>query len=337
MLSHLESGSDFLRTIYSPFFLSVFFFSSGYVYKHKDNFKTFLIKKVKGLLWPWFIFSILNIALSHVLTFNEHTEITTELLQNFMQVRGYGDQLWFIAALFAAFIPFYFLVRWHNASAKKNKDILFFVIVLILSMVSKVYSRLMNPELFPWKSTDLPWHLDYIFVAMFYMAIGYLFRIKLEEKFDKCNTRINRTILIAVYLVIVFFPSILNIELSGIFSFCYNYIISLLGIAAVISLCKVLPNNKYVSFVGQNTLTYFALHGKVYSLLQTLFRKFFGEAYAAILSNAATSSLFAIILTLLMSVILIIPAYIINRYLPFLLGRKLQKKGTKHPQDKDRA
>ena len=34
------------------------------------------------------------------------------------------------------------------------------------------------------------------------------------------------------------------------------------GIAFVVSLCKVMKTNRYISYVGANTLIYFALHGK---------------------------------------------------------------------------
>lgn len=44
-LSHLEGRTDVGLAFYTPFFLSVFFFAFGYVYKPKDNFKQFLYKK----------------------------------------------------------------------------------------------------------------------------------------------------------------------------------------------------------------------------------------------------------------------------------------------------
>lgn len=74
--------------------------------------------------------------------------------------------------------------------------------------------------------------------------------------------------------------------------------------------------------MGQNTLIYFAFHGKVYSLIQTVLRRFFGGIYGAILSNVIGSSLFAALFAFGLSVILIVPAYIINRWLPFVVGRE---------------
>ena len=106
MNSHLESVTEPVFTLYSPFYLSLFFFCSGYVYHHRPGFGVFLQKKVHQLLIPWFFLSTANILLSQILSFNEHGSLMKELFWNLLQIRGKGDGLWFIAALFVAFIPF---------------------------------------------------------------------------------------------------------------------------------------------------------------------------------------------------------------------------------------
>ncbi len=78
--------------------------------------------------------------------------------------------------------------------------------------------------------------------------------------------------------------------------------------------------NRYISFIGANTLTYFGLHGKLYAVIETVLGKF--SLYGALLDNAFTSSVVAIVITVAMSLILIVPAIIINRWLPWILGRK---------------
>ena len=112
MLSHLETRTDVWQAFYAPFFLSAFFFVSGYVYKPKDGFKQFLYKKLRQLFIPWLVFSVFNILLSQMLSFNEHESLLTELTWNFLQIRGHSDGVWFVAALFVTFIPFYFFIKW---------------------------------------------------------------------------------------------------------------------------------------------------------------------------------------------------------------------------------
>ena len=119
MLSHLETRTEIWSVFYSPFFLSAFFFTAGYVYKQRGDFKEFLHKKIRQLFVPWLVFSIFDLALSQVISFNAHESFLEELKWNFFQIRGQGDQIWFVAALFVAFIPFYFLIQCYEAKGQK--------------------------------------------------------------------------------------------------------------------------------------------------------------------------------------------------------------------------
>lgn len=111
ILSHLETCTNFWTAFYTPFFLTAFFFVSGYVYKPSVRFGELLYKKYRQLFIPWLVFSVLNLLLSQVLSFNVHGPLLNELMWNFFQIRGKGDGVWFVACLFVAYIPFYFFVK----------------------------------------------------------------------------------------------------------------------------------------------------------------------------------------------------------------------------------
>ncbi len=199
MLSHLESNTGILSTFYSPFFLTVFFFLSGYVYKQPESFKEHMIKKTKGLFVPWIIFSNFNILLSAVISLKGDRDPLSEVVWNFFQIRGMGDGIWFVAALFVAFVPFYFVIRW-------NKPINAILLSVCLSLVSVLYTSLMNPELLPWGAVALPWHIEYMFQAMLWMVLGYYFKRYVESAFDKFNSTAKRTALWVTYLIMAFIP-----------------------------------------------------------------------------------------------------------------------------------
>jgi hypothetical protein len=230
---------------------------------------------------------------------------------NWLQIRGKNDGLWFVAALFVAYIPFYFFV-------KQKRPCTMITLSFLLSVISIVYTKAVNPEFFPWNTTSLPWHIEYIFQAMLWMILGYYFKIYGEHIFDKHNTKLTCVFLWMAYLFIIYafsgdYPDLINIPLG--------YFVSALGVLSIISLCKLVKGNKYFLFVGSNTLTFFGLHGKVYAVLEKMMEVFAGELYQAILESNLASNLFAIMLTVLLSLILIIPAMIINRWFPWLLGR----------------
>ena len=163
MFSHLDANTNLMWTFCSPFFLSAFFFVSGYVYKQKGNFKSFIYNKIRQLFIPWLFFSVFNIILSHVLTFNYHSDLITELKWNFLQIRGCGDGIWFVAALFVAFIPFYFFIDRFEKASKSSSGRTACIIAIISSwvpsVISVVYSYKMPSDIYPW-------HIEYIFQAM---------------------------------------------------------------------------------------------------------------------------------------------------------------------------
>ena len=328
MNSHLETNTYLLSLVFTPFFLTLFFFSSGYVYRHNYNFTKFLGKKITQLFIPWFVFSVLNIVLSQVISFNEHADFKSEFFWNLVQIRGKDDGLWFVSALFVTFIPFYFFINWFQKTSVKKKYCVIVVASLFLSIMSSYYYIAMDPTLLPWNSVALPWHLEYIFVAMFYMVLGYLFRTRFELFFDRYNTPRFRYAIWIVFLGTILLEY--KIPSTGLRDIAMTYVCQILGIMAVISVCKVLPANKFVLYIGQNTLLCFALHGKVYGVLQTVFKKFMPILYQNILGNLFASTLFSIALTFALCGILIIPIWIINHWFPFLIGRKLIRKVGNH-------
>ena len=105
--SHLESAVDEFSCLIVPIMLPGFLFASGYAHRSGQDFKSFFIKKFRTLFVPWLILSIFDISLSQIASFGEHNYFY-ELGWNFLQIRGRNDQLWFVAALFTAYIPFYF-------------------------------------------------------------------------------------------------------------------------------------------------------------------------------------------------------------------------------------
>lgn len=325
MLTHLESSTEPLRALFSPFFLTLFFFCSGYVYKADNSFGKFFVKKVKQLFVPWLILSTANILMSQILSFNEHKPLAEELFWNYLQIRGMDDGVWFVAALFVAFVPFFFFIKWYQKKSYSLKRAgLLIGIGFILSFLSNLYGYVMDPTILPWGSVALPWHIEYIFIAMFYMLMGYLFRHLFENKFDIWNTTAFRFLLWAVYVAVICVDHCYSGN-NVFLRIVLGYTSSILGIGAVISVCKILKPNKYILYIGQNSLLCFALHGKVYSLIQTVLKKFAGKLYFAILDNVLASSVFAILFTFVLSFILIVPIYIINHYFPFVIGRPYRK------------
>ena len=315
IISHLESVTPELTAFYKPFFLTLFFFLSGYVYKKPESFKEHLKKKYKGLFVPWFIFSNLNIILSLIISLKGDRNIQQEVVLNLLQIRGFGDGIWFVAALFVAYIPFFYI----NQIKKPSNRLFTFGVIAI---IGELYRHLFPYDFWPWGSNALPWHLEDVGYAMIWMALGYCFKTEWEKAFDDKNTARNRFLICLLYFAMIITPFYVEQKILSIF---LEYISSIVGVTLIISFCKVLKTNWYISFVGANTLIYFALHGKVYAVIEKVLQVKAASMYSYCLSNDFISSVLAIIIGLLISVILIVPALIINRWFPWMIGRSTKR------------
>ena len=311
MLSHLQSGRSIPQALYQPFFLTGFLFAAGYVYRAGSDFKGFLKKKLQGLFVPWLVFSVGNILLSQVFSFQAHGPVWQELKWNFLQIRGEGDGLWFLAALFVAFVPFYWLIRSHEQKETDGAMGLL-LLTLGLSVLSDLYT--MSEIRLPWGTTALPWHLEYVCRAVFFMTVGYLSR---KHGFSPNGILAGGIYFLAVLPEFLAWPLPMAVELIR------SYTAQLAGVYALANLSRCLPGSRLMSCIGGNTLLCFALHGKVLSALEWTLRHF--DWYAAVLQQPVCAGLLALGLTALMALILLLPIWIINRWFGFLLGRKRRK------------
>lgn len=310
----MVGSTDVVADFYRPFFLTMFFFLSGYLYKQPISFGEHLRKKAVALLIPWFTFGTINILLSQIMSYKEKKNIVIAFEHMWLQVRGLDDWMWFVAALFVAYIPFYFFAK------NKNKWTSL-AVSLVLLILSTLYSQLMPDSVFPWGKNGLPWHIEYMFVAMFYMLLGYYYKQHFEGLIDT-NKRFVRMILLwGIYILIVYICFDNNILNAG-----WEFVCSLVGIGALINTCKSIHSNRYFDFVGANTLIYLGIHGKVSAFIEAVVKKMLGSTYSGIMQSHVLSNIEAFSLTILISVVLILPTIIIQRYFPWMIGKKYSRK-----------
>lgn len=315
-----------------PFFLNMFSFAAGYVYFHRRGFRAFFVKKLRQLWVPWLFFSVLTISMAHVLSFHAHERLIVELGRNMLQIMYYGSEMWYVAALFVAFLPFYFFIDAYERSplSPSKKAARLTLVSFALCMAGYALSQFGPRDLFPWSRPELPltlpWHLEYMFQAMFFMVLGYLFRLRWEPCFDRVDGPLLCLGLWAAYLVLIFaFPPTGSLSPAGRLLLYAPR--ALCGGAAVISLSKRLRPNAYTRFVGGNTLSYYGLHGKAESLVQAVLQRINEPEYLELVwGDHPEALLYALAEALLVSVLLIPAVWLINRFLPFAVGRRRRQR-----------
>lgn len=318
MATHFSFNNHELRMIYYPFFLVLFYFCSGYCYRRKGSFKEHFVSKVKQLLIPWFVFSYGNIILSEIMSFKEHEGFLTELWKNALQVRGYGDRLWFLSSLFVAYLAFYFVEKRIKDSSSLKRCLIIFS---ILYVCRELYVFYYDGSVFFWGRPDLPWRLDYLPNMLLYMLFGYAFRHYYENSFDKYNSLRLRICLTLVYLVAINYSFSTDYVFTNVINIGFDYVKHLLGSIMVVAWCKTVKTNVYLSFVGQNTLTYFCIHNKFVTLFEVLMFAVVPGLESVLLNNVFLGAAGCIVGALIISVVLIIPTKVLIRFFPKLIGR----------------
>lgn len=327
MANHTQYTTAKLDSFVAPFYLNMFSFAAGYVYVHRAGFGKFFRRKLQQLFVPWLCLSLLTIGLGQLLSFHEHAPLGRLLLDNLLQIHYRGDEMWYVAALFAGFLPFYFLIALLERRAEKRRRRAWGLLLLLfaLALAGDAFVMFVPPEHVPGcygpAPAALPWHLEYLGTMLFYMLLGYLFRGRAEAAFDRHNGRWTCALLLALFL---FVNMSLPWKLGGIFGvprLFFQHLCAVLSLAALTSLAKLLPSNAFVRMVGENTILYYGLHGKVESLVQMPLARFWPAAAALRWTDLPASAAVAVVIALLVAVLLAPVVAAIRRWLPFLAGK----------------
>ena len=331
MTNHTQFSTDHFDSFVTPFYLNIFSFVAGYVYCHRAGFSRFFRKKVQQLFIPWLCLSVLSIVSAGLFSLNRHAPVATRLFENLLQIHYRNDEMWYVAALFAAFLPFYFVVGCYerDRGGKGRRGLLllaglFALVVLCDSFVMFVPAERV-PGARPGFPAALPWHLEYLPNMLFYMLLGYLFRRHGEEGFDRRNRGGVGLALLALYYLL---DMVLPLRVGGIYGFpriLFQHLCALTALCALIALCKKLPSNAFVRTVGQNTILYYGLHGKVESVVQWMIGRTLPGVYALRWSGTHLSAVIAVAIALLVGVLLLPVIWLIRRYLPFLAGKSRRR------------
>lgn len=306
ILNHLD-GPDFYGRITYPFELAGFFFASGYTFNPRNNFRDFLVAKLKTLVLPIFIFGLINTLIS---SFFKESNIADRIIGIIIQVPGKWDDLWFIACLFSMELIFYFTLK---AGRNFMSQCCIYLSLPILGYLSMTYS-----------SFRFPWHLENACIMIPFMWLGHMLKLQSNRNGNDTSGKTLRICLMALSFV-VYLSSIsarknypIDIHLLDYGNFLIFAVSALSGLCLTTCLSKFLESFKnsillkFLSFIGINTLVYYAFQSKVISLIQLLCSGigFDSESYTGV-----------IVCCLIVNVILMIPAAIIRKYFPFMLGK----------------
>ena len=296
------------RHFFTPFFLTMFFFVSGYTFSIQDRFFVFLRKKCRRLLLPLFFLGGTRLLASIVL-FDSGKRLSMfprRLAGLFLQRSGIYDEMWFLSCLFVSCMIFYGILtaasRITDTRSSEHRLIFLFSSVCLLLGFFIIYAL----------KIKLPWETELALVMTEYTALGYLYR-QYEAVVDAWKK--TPLLFCCVFYAFLTFrledDTDIHMETFGNpFLFLF---LSFLIILPVLYLCKALSKTRLhgiLSFLGQNTLFYFAFGGFIRIFFYAVTDRFgFHNPY-----------LLSILCALITAALMAVPAQIVHTYFPWMIG-----------------
>lgn len=301
VILHHSGAPEEYQKFLSPFFLSGFFFISGYLFSNPNkefDWKLKFIRIFETLVIPYFIYWAISYFLKVVYTevwLKDNYDIFIPFLKDLLL----GKKLWFMSALIVSEIVLVFILP-----LIRNSSIV--IAIMALSFIGL------------WHFTPLsklgvfyPWYINNACIAIFFMLCGILFRknkILEQDKLLSC----------AVPIYIVLFVADIYFDITGIM-FASNYFNNILifivyaiaGILGLVFICK-----RYIS--GENLLSYYGRNSLlIYFFCNQIIILCF-KITSPININWYIKSL---IITLMVCIAITIPVYISNKLFPWMCGK----------------
>lgn len=308
---HAYPGTNYLiRKYIYTFHMPFFFFLSG-INSKKDlelDFKSFVNKKIKTLVIPYFILNIIGIVIQLVLSHFgvvEHISLLELILGTF-----YSHDLvyttplgptWFLATLFLVQLLFYMI----NKISNNDKDL--FIMTTICALIGYLNS-ISKYEIYG------PWHIETVFTAVLFYFLGYIFmkNIHLFESLFKNKKAMLCLGILLFGVSLIFFKDNQKISMhsnqyGAILSFYIACLSIIFGLILFVNL--FLKKSFFFKQVGEQSLFFLCYHNLFISLYRHFFPIFLKD------------DLYFLILAIIVSIILFPLSYIVPKYCSVLLGK----------------
>lgn len=260
-------GVESVSNIVSMYHVAVFFIVSGFTLNVKKyDFSSFCQKKFFRLMIPYFVTSIFLIIIS---CFNQIFIIKNPTIENISNQIYTGiinlifssganiqfgnlyigtciGAIWFLPALFFSLIVAYKLIK--NYDEKRS-----LLIAFMLSFISYVSTSYFF----------LPFSIQPALFSLPFVLIGYIFRK--NDYFDKIFKTNNKFYLLIISILISFYSYITsNNVISFVQSTAPDFFITIMSSLAssfiIIYIAIKCENNKFLEYLGRNSLIVLCVH-----------------------------------------------------------------------------
>lgn len=293
--------------------IPLFFAISGYLF-HADgytSFGKFVWAKFRRLMIPYFCLAVLSSLCLSAGKFLFLNESIGDLVRTYARNLLTGETLWFVPCLFWVEILLYGI---HQA-ARNSAKLPGWAVHVGLTALSLAASL-------PWTLTgrSLPWNPNIALAMVFFAQLGYLLR-RYEDRL--LSARLWQALaVVALYCLLCIIEirtglGKINVKGSRWPCLPLNLLTCATGVFGLFLLFPKLPIPRFAVFMGQNTLVWYAFHQFFQMGAAMILLKVF-----SFLPDPEVSVPMGVIVALVACIFCSIASLIINRFFPFMVGRK---------------
>ncbi len=252
---HTLRGGMLTTWLYS-FHVPLFFFLSGVTFHYESyQLKEFIMKRLKVLLFPFLIWALISIVIFTIISDFVFVESSlcfgkTNPFVNILM--GYCDvnsPLWFLPCLFITELLMWFVIKIYYRIGKW-----FCLWVGLISLVVCSAWPIMNEK-------EIFWNVHTAVIILPFSMLGYLF----GEKLDRVPFTLKGFGIAFVFTIGGGLIGTLFNHQIGYLGCCYGnpilfYLSAILSILGICYMCKGIPYNRKMLYLGSNTMEALVMH-----------------------------------------------------------------------------
>ncbi|MDQ0207168.1 acyltransferase family protein [Alkalicoccobacillus murimartini] len=319
VMSHAPINDTFKDFLFA-FHMPLFFYLSGIVYKTSTiSPGSFLLKKARGLLLPYFLFSFITYVLWFFVT--RHFPFTSgDDVDPVVPFSGifistpqdyqltYNPAIWFLTCLFVVEVLFYFYDR-----ISKGRGLPIFLISCgILGYASSML----------FESNALPWSILVALTAIVFYGLGYLTKHVWSTISWPFVIPAVSLLFFVTYVAHTFNSERIDMRGNVYGEVWFFYLGAIAGAVAIILLAHKLARFNFLVYLGQFSIVILVLHFTALNLVKA--SVYYGLGYEMSDTTTLPWTLFYTTVTLL----LMIPCIMFLKQFPMLLGKGRKKTKT---------